>query len=286
MSRYSKSCRYRGTTVQQLIESELWWRGPEFLKHEESQWPPIISKKESEQSALIEVVKQPPVVTHVFAATQDACPRLHVNRVIKIDTFSSLMKLLRVTATVISFLNKLKLRLKNTERDPCETAVNEQLIAGEINYVRTQWILSVQGEFYDKELNAVIRNDPNPPAYVKQFGLFLDDNRVLRCKGRLGNSSLAYTAKNPVLLPAKHHLSSLVIKDAHNKTMHSGVHSTLTCLREDYWIPRGRESVKRFIKQCLICARFSGKPFALMPPPQLPRERVDEGPPWSNTGVD
>ena len=105
----------RGTTVQQLIESELWWRGPEFLKHEESQWPPIISKKESEQSALIEVVKQPPVVTHVFAATQDACPRLHVNRVIKIDTFSSLTKLLRVTTTVISFLNKLKLRLKNTE---------------------------------------------------------------------------------------------------------------------------------------------------------------------------
>ena len=88
----------RGTTVQQLIESELWWRGPEFLKHEESQWPPIISKKESEQSALIEVVKQPPVVTHVFAAT-----------------LSSLTKLLRVTTTVISFLNKLKLRLKNTE---------------------------------------------------------------------------------------------------------------------------------------------------------------------------
>ena len=24
----------RGTTVQQLIESELWWRGPEFLKHD------------------------------------------------------------------------------------------------------------------------------------------------------------------------------------------------------------------------------------------------------------
>ena len=61
--------------------------------------------------------------------------------------------------------------------------MDEQLTAGEINYVRTQWILSVQGEFYDKELDAVIQNDPNPPAYVKQFGLFLDDNRVLRCKG-------------------------------------------------------------------------------------------------------
>lgn len=277
----------RGMMVQQLIESELWWKGPEFLKQDESQWPAATRERELDQSALNEVVKQPPTVTHVFATSQENNPRLLVSRVINIDSFNSLTKLLRVTATVVRVVNKWKRSLQRTpERNLRGTPADGPLTADEMNFARTQWILSIQEEFYEKEINAVNNDNPNATPYVKQFGLYMDENRVLRCRGRLENSSLAYTTRNPALLPAKHRLSLLIIKDAHHKTKHSGVGSTLTCLRECYWIPRGREAVKRFVKQCIVCCRYAGKSFAVMPPPQLPRERVDEGPPWSNTGVD
>ena len=44
------------------------------------------------------------------------------------------------------------------------------------------------------------------PTYVQQFGLFLDDKSVLKCKGRINNSTVSLKAKNPILLPAKHPL--------------------------------------------------------------------------------
>ena len=114
----------------------------------------------------------------------------------------------------------------------------------------------------------------------------MDENKVIHCWARLEHSSLAYMTKNPVLLPANHCLSLLIIIDVHHKTMHSGIQSTLTHLWKSYCIQKGRESVKHFIKGCIICSWYSGKLFAVVPPPPLPQEKVDEAPQWSNAGVD
>ena len=68
--------------------------------------------------------------------------------------------------------------------------------------------------------------------------------------------------------------------------MHSGVTMTFTTLREAFWVPRGREVVKRLIKQCFVYNRFSGKPYSMLSQSCLPEMRVDDGPPWASTGVD
>ena len=70
--------------------------------------------------------------------------------------------------------------------------------------------------------------------------------------------------------------------------MHSGddLKMTLTRIRDTYWIPRGREAVKRFIKRCVVCQRHGGKTFPHLAPPNLPNYRVDNALPWTNTGVD
>ncbi len=36
----------------------------------------------------------------------------------------------------------------------------------------------------------------------------------------------------------------------------------------------------------MVCTRYVSKPFPLFTPPGLPQSRVDDGPPWTNTGVD
>lgn len=38
---------------------------------------------------------------------------------------------------------------------------------------------------------------------VKQFNLIIDEDGVIRCKGRLNNADIAQQSKNPVLLPTR-----------------------------------------------------------------------------------
>ena len=48
---------------------------------------------------------------------------------------------------------------------------------------------------------------------------------------------------------------------------------TLNASREEYWVPGGRELLKKIIKQCVKCSCFENKvPYQLMA--DLPAERI------------
>ena len=66
---------------------------------------------------------------------------------------------------------------------------------------------------------------------MRQFNLYLDDSGLMRCRGRIQNSVLNQEAKTPILLPSKHHGVELIIKDKHNRMLHSGVNAPLTAMR-------------------------------------------------------
>jgi len=67
----------------------------------------------------------------------------------------------------------------------------------------------------------------------------IDDDGILRCKGRYENVDVADNTKYPKLLHKKEHYTKLVIEDYHNKFLHSGVSQTLSHTRKEYWIPQG-----------------------------------------------
>ena len=121
---------------------------------------------------------------------------------------------------------------------------------------------------------------------MDQFRLKFDKNKLLRCQGRIGNSSLPLGSNEPIILPSKHYLVRLLIIDVHNRLKHSGVNDTLTTLREQYWILKGRQTVKRVLCGCVICRKFSGPPYSTAASPNLPEIRVSEDPPFTHTGVD
>ena len=75
--------------------------------------------------------------------------------------------------------------------------------------------------------------------------LFIDDTGVLRCGGRLSQSLLSYDTKYSILLPPEHHLTNLVILNCHKRVHHNGLRDTLTELRDQFWIPKGRQYVGR-----------------------------------------
>ena len=161
------------------------------------------------------------------------------------------------------------------------------LSAVELKEAESCWIRSVQGSFFFKEIAFLLSTDhrSTPPTYVTQFGLFLDEG-VIKCKGGLNNAPLPVNSRNPILLPAKHEFTRLLIKQSHESVKHNGIRDTLTTLRERYWVLCGREAVKKFVCSCVVCRKQEGTPYSPLPPDDLPSNRVSEDPPFTHIGLD
>ena len=100
-----------------------------------------------------------------------------------------------------------------------------------------------------------------PPTYVAQFGLYVDEQSLIRCAGRIKNAHLPNSSKCLVLLPKNHHFANLVIQEVHHRTNHSGINQSLSSLREQFWIIRGREIVKKNVRRCVVCKINEGRPY-------------------------
>ena len=121
---------------------------------------------------------------------------------------------------------------------------------------------------------------------VRQLRLFLDKDSAIRCGGRIHNAPVDEDTKFPYLLPSKHPLTQLVVFETHIKQLHAGVNGTLTHIRQRFWIPCIRQTVKSIIRKCVICRKVSSRPFNPPDPPPLPKCRLNDSPPFSVTGVD
>jgi hypothetical protein len=71
---------------------------------------------------------------------------------------------------------------------------------------------------------------------VSHLGLFRDDDGLIRCDRRIGNSSQQKESKQPILLPATHYFTELLIKEQHEVVHHNGIRDTLHLIRQKYWI--------------------------------------------------
>ncbi|XP_033745623.1 uncharacterized protein LOC117331137 [Pecten maximus] len=67
---------------------------------------------------------------------------------------------------------------------------------------------------------------------------------------------------------------------------HCGLGSTITLLRQRFWIPAIRQLVNSVLRKCVICRKVSGKPYTAPDPPPLPKDRVTMDRPFTVTGVD
>lgn len=105
---------------------------------------------------------------------------------------------------------------------------------------------------------------------------------MLRCKGRIHNCSLPYSAKCPILLPRKHHFTNLVIRQSHENVNHDGVGETLAEIRDQFWIIKGRQAVKDLFSKCVTCKEIQWRANSSAPTPLVPSFDLA----FSKVGVD
>ena len=277
----------RGLKSQELNDKHMWWKGPDFLYSPETEWPGQITSDDStHEEVLRETVKKEPAITHALVANEiSSAQNKGMHQIIDIARYSSWSKLLRVTAYVNRFIKNLRATVTGGEpRDL--TTKNDELTAAELKPAETSWIKAVQASAFEKELSHLKHGkETSVPARVQQFGLFLE-NGVIRCRGRINKSTLEKNCKNPLLLPSNHHLVVLIIRHVHQLAKHGGINATLTAVREQYLILRGRQAVKKAIRKCVICKKIQGRPYGPQPMPDLPDSRVSDDPPFSHIGLD
>jgi len=97
----------RGLTASELVTEDKWWKGPEFLYSVEEKWPREDNAHSENENAMKEIVKNPETITHVLVSCEQV-RQTGLHQILDANRYSSLTKLLRVTAYVLRFTRRPK----------------------------------------------------------------------------------------------------------------------------------------------------------------------------------
>lgn len=245
----------RGMLPQELKQETRWLEGPDWLRRQLQ--PNSEMSEEVPEECLLEQKKK----SHVMVTIQQK--RESHNLLIDPTRFSSFKRLIRVTARVLQFCHLCRGR----RRDLMEL----------LEEARVLLLRDMQEDLLAEKSFTLWR---------RQLNLTVDDRGLWRCAGRMENSCLEPAARQPILLHRRHHLTRLLVQEAHERVLHNGVRETLTEVRARYWIPRGRQLIKQVIHKCPVCLRFEGRPYRGRPTPPLPEFQVQQSRPFAAVGID
>ena len=155
-----------GSTASELITKDKWW-GPEFLYNIEEEWPCEDNAHSENENAMKEIVKNPATITHVLVSGEQV-RQTGLHQIIDADRYSSLTKLLPVTACVLHFTRRPK-----EKRGP-------ELNAEEIQAAEELWIKSIQNQSFPEEVCHLMSTGKTPtPILVRQFDVYIDERSVV-----------------------------------------------------------------------------------------------------------
>ena len=115
----------------------------------------------------------------------------------------------RNSVYVLRFVFKLKTRVERQQID------NEGSDATGVWRSGTVLLISIQSTSFPQKIEFLkTKGKGSSPDRVRQFVLYFDDDQLIRCKGRLNNSSLiGAEGKSLILLPSKHLVIDLIVRD-------------------------------------------------------------------------
>lgn len=87
-----------------------------------------------------------------------------------------------------------------------------------------------------------------------KYSPFLDNYGMMRATTRLpeDNEEYDYDRRNPAILPKNHKITQLIIMKYHESSKHSFNNSVVASLRQKYFIPNIKWTVKKTIRASLL----------------------------------
>lgn len=149
----------------------------------------------------------------------------------------------------------------------------------------------IQKDALSDEMNhatkAQEKNKPQPEkrSNLQHLNVFLDNNGIIRVGDRLRHLETDVGQMHPIVLPKGHHVSTLIVRHYHKLTHHQGrqIHGALR--QAGYWLIGGHRLIAKELNQCVVCRKLRGAGM-VQRMADLPADRVEEGPPFTNVGFD
>lgn len=282
----------RGMDVPSFISSRLWRSGPEWLSQPEEEWPKTIMRISPSEQNIINNECKPIVPVVMFMGKDITTNKAKVSVLYK---YNNLFKILRVTAYVFRYKQKLLTRARESKENRAKiyrstAQIDYELIERpdmhEIQVAYAYWIKAVQKLAYRADITSLSLNDKLPGnSKIASLRPFLDKNGLVRASGRLNKSTLPLDTRNPIIIPPKSRLAWLIMDEAHKETKHGGVQLMTHHIREKFWIPQLRRAAKTHISRCVTCCKHS-KALAKQIMGDLPAVRVTQALAFRRIGID
>lgn len=249
----------RGLYAEKLVTSPLWFAGPDWLSQCDEPAPaddviPPVPLPETVGAANVGVL-----ATAVDEADAD-------RDFLQVERHGTLSKATRVVGWVLRFVHNA--RVSSQRR-------SGGLSTEELTTARQQLFRSVQKDSFSDELRQLKCGKPvHVSSGIYRLTPFLAEDGLLRVRGRVQLSDLAYEEKHPVIIP-RGHLAVLLVRELHHVLKHCGVSTLITAVRSSLWIIGLRTIARRVVRGCVSCRRQDSQ-ACCEPAPPLPRDRVTE----------
>lgn len=256
----------RGMFLSKLRSCDLWWAGPKWLTQKEIPF----SNKKIEETDL--EMKKGKIMVNVNINEKEKSETKTL--IEQLEEFETLQEMVKVLTYCRRFLNY--------KRYPSES--QKILKPEELDETLNACVRLIQNEEFTEDIQRLKNDKPvKKNSCLKSLNPYIDGAGILRVGGRLRHSELK--EKHPIIMGTKNNLTSLIVADAHSRTMHGGVQLMLCYLRSKYWILKVKGLVKKHIHQCLTCAKQKATARTQIMG-DLPKERVTPSRAFLNSGVD
>ena len=239
-----------------MNSNSVWQRGPEFMKLPFHLWP--VKKITTLNEMLPDLIQN-----HFINTCTNQSNHSSLDAIIQISKYSSIDKLLRVTARILN--SKFMKSFKGVLIDPS---------ADHISLAEREWIRTVQldlGKDWRKK--------------YARLGPELNDDGLISVGSRISHwLKDDWNQDSYILLTPSHTFTKLYIQHLHDKD-HAGIESTLARLQSRFWVPRARKVIKFIKSQCIKCRILDKKCLDQCMGP-LPEERLKPSPPFFRTSLD
>lgn len=97
------------------------------------------------------------------------------------------------------------------------------LTVEELQYAELVISRMIQEESFSAELCALKRdNQVSKNSLAAALNPFIDSKGIIKVEDRLQHSELSDCQKYPILLPARHHVTEIILRQKHEKLFHCG----------------------------------------------------------------
>ncbi|KAL0880625.1 hypothetical protein ABMA27_001855 [Loxostege sticticalis] len=240
-------------------KDDRWFIGPSFLYENEDSWPSLNVIDDCDIGRHDDIVLN---VMNVEWSVPDA------------GRFSKHERLVRAMAYVLLFIDK------------CLRRANEM----SMTHIRKaeEWLVKrAQSETFGEDIERLRRGQNlKMSSRIRKLDPFIDEDGVLRARGRTRAAGVSAPDTTPVILDGSHPYARLLCNREHRRAHHSHNERVVNDIRQRYWILRLRPAVRAVAYKCAFCRMRKTKPVRPITG-DLPRARLEAFTrPFSNCGLD